>query len=446
MAQGRQTDSFEFSNLHYFEGEVNLLMMDKRPILSIAIPTYNRVNNLKQALSKVLEYTKGMDIEIFISDNASTDETQAYVQEIRQIYPYVGYYRNEANLGLDGNFLNCFNKAKGKYLLMLSDDDILLPGAIEDIFIAIKSNPVFIHLNNYWVHDKSTSRFPERGIVYYSDKNDYLEMMGIFITFTSTLVYNVDLVRQVVDKKRFYGENLLLSHVALETMRNSGKYALITRNCLDTPTSPLSYDLYKTWIYGFEKLIIDTGNACGFDKRRLERLLYHKFKWEILDMVIYWKTRNVDISKWNQKYLWPVISKYQKLNNLYEKVIKSTKTTTECIWQDIQNDRLYDLTNFCRGYSHNYIYGIGYNAEIIYQFLTRNNINIDGAIISDGQEKKPFYDIPVYFLFEIEHDINNKGIILTPNKQVQSEIALNLKSKGCIYNVYEHGFFVMFSK
>ena len=93
-------------------------MMDKRPILSIAIPTYNRVNNLKQALSKVLEYTKGMDIEIFISDNASTDETQAYVQEIRQIYPYIGYYRNETNLGLDGNFLNCFNRAKGKYLWM----------------------------------------------------------------------------------------------------------------------------------------------------------------------------------------------------------------------------------------------------------------------------------------------------------------------------------------
>ncbi len=413
-------------------------------MLSIAIPTYNRVNYLKQSLSKVLEYTKEKDVEIFISDNASTDGTQEYVQKIRQIYPYVGYYRNEANLGLDGNFLNCFNKAKGKYLLMLSDDDILLSGAIEDIFIAIESNPVFIHLNNYWVHDESTSRFPERGIVYYTNKNDYLEMMGIFITFTSTLIYNVDLVRQVADKQRFYGENLLLSHVALETMKNPGKYALITRNCLDTPTSPLSYDLYKTWIYGFEKLIIDTGSACGFDKRRLERLLYHKLKWEILDMVIYWKTRNVDISKWNQNYLWPVINKYQKLNNLYDKVIKSTQMTTECIWHDIQNSRLEDLVNFCHEYSRCYIYGIGYNAEIIYQFLIRNNINVNGAIISDGQEKKAFHDIPIYYFSEIYNKVNEVGIILTMSKQSQLEVLSDLKTKGYLYNVYEHGFYMLF--
>lgn len=75
-----------------------------RPELTIAIPTYNRLNTLKKSLRKALEYSKGKDIEIFVSDNASTDGTKEYINSLKKEYPRLKYYRNEKNLGLDGQF------------------------------------------------------------------------------------------------------------------------------------------------------------------------------------------------------------------------------------------------------------------------------------------------------------------------------------------------------
>lgn len=83
------------------------------PLLTIAIPTYNRLEKLKISLNKILDYTKGHDeIEIFVSDNASTDGTKEYVKDVQKENSNLKYYRNIANLGLDGNFLNCFRRLR----------------------------------------------------------------------------------------------------------------------------------------------------------------------------------------------------------------------------------------------------------------------------------------------------------------------------------------------
>jgi glycosyltransferase involved in cell wall biosynthesis len=93
------------------------------PLITIAIPTYNRAEfYLPQALKSALNQTYP-NLEIIVSDNCSTDGTKAFISGIAD--PRLRYFRHDVNLGSVANFNFCVGQAKGKYLLMLHDDDLI---------------------------------------------------------------------------------------------------------------------------------------------------------------------------------------------------------------------------------------------------------------------------------------------------------------------------------
>jgi glycosyltransferase involved in cell wall biosynthesis len=96
--------------------------------VTIGIPTHNRQNYLKRAVLSALAQTY-RDIEIVVSNNASTDDTLRCMQEIRD--PRLVLLEQSTNIGMVGNFNACLNRATGELFLMLSDDDLLEPTAIE---------------------------------------------------------------------------------------------------------------------------------------------------------------------------------------------------------------------------------------------------------------------------------------------------------------------------
>jgi abequosyltransferase len=102
-----------------------------KPLLTIAIPTYNRAPLLSQSLAVLsVQLQEFPDVELIVSDNASTDETKKVVSEHLERGVNLRYVQNESNFGMDRNFQQCFQFAQGKYFWLLSDDDIALPGSI----------------------------------------------------------------------------------------------------------------------------------------------------------------------------------------------------------------------------------------------------------------------------------------------------------------------------
>ena len=107
-----------------------------RPLVTIAIPTYNRSEGyLRETLASALAQ-RYEPLEIVVVDNASTDATGAYVASVAD--ERVRYARNATNLGVNGNFNACLEQARGTYVLVLHDDDHIDPdfvaccvGAIE---------------------------------------------------------------------------------------------------------------------------------------------------------------------------------------------------------------------------------------------------------------------------------------------------------------------------
>ncbi|CAN1563738.1 WcaA Glycosyltransferases involved in cell wall biogenesis [Burkholderiaceae bacterium] len=92
------------------------------PRLSILIPTYNRCELLDECLKRlVLSGYCNEQCEINVSDNASSDATKNVVSKYN-----VNYQCNEENLGFSGNIEVLLKSAKGKYIIIMGDDDEFL--------------------------------------------------------------------------------------------------------------------------------------------------------------------------------------------------------------------------------------------------------------------------------------------------------------------------------
>ena len=105
-----------------------------RPLLTIAIPTYNRSELLIELLNCLREQIRGQPgVRLLVSDNASTDGTQKVIEEELLRGTQLDYVRNQNNIGPDANFLQCFERATGKYVWIISDDDLLRPGTVATV-------------------------------------------------------------------------------------------------------------------------------------------------------------------------------------------------------------------------------------------------------------------------------------------------------------------------
>lgn len=109
--------------------------------ISICIPQYNRIQYLLKSLSIIQEQTYS-NIEIIISDDCSTDDTESKIKELIPKYKYpIIYSRNGQNLGYDRNYRKCIEYATGEYVFILGNDDTLYSiESIQFLVDFLKSN------------------------------------------------------------------------------------------------------------------------------------------------------------------------------------------------------------------------------------------------------------------------------------------------------------------
>lgn len=116
-------------------------------VISIIIPTYNRVESLKKCIqSLLLQYYIGL--EIIIIDDDSDDRTNEYLETLRQ-YEYISLIFNRNNHGVNYSRNRGIEVAKNDFILFLDSDDFLLEntlGRIRSIIEAHKRTTHFLFL------------------------------------------------------------------------------------------------------------------------------------------------------------------------------------------------------------------------------------------------------------------------------------------------------------
>ena len=110
------------------------------PRITIGLPVYNGEKYLAQALDSILAQTF-TDFELIISDNASTDQTQAISQEYAQKDMRIRYQRNERNIGAAPNYNRVFQQASGEFFKWAAYDDLIAPEFLAKCVEVLEQHP-----------------------------------------------------------------------------------------------------------------------------------------------------------------------------------------------------------------------------------------------------------------------------------------------------------------
>lgn len=123
--------------------------MKQLQLLSICIPTFNRLNYLKESLETLIPQALLHDVEICISSNNSTDGTNQFLKELMSQYNFIKCNFHPHGVSIDENMLSVFSMATGKYIYPLGDDDVIAPGDLEHILKEISSGGDLIVMNGW---------------------------------------------------------------------------------------------------------------------------------------------------------------------------------------------------------------------------------------------------------------------------------------------------------
>lgn len=203
---------------------------DKRSqlLLSLCFPTYCRAPLLDQALRAALrQITPDVqgDVEVVVLDNASTDSTPEVVAGVQRDFPEVQMrsVRRPENLGPDGNFCDAPAQSHGEFVLLLSDDDVLLPGAVTKILSVLREHPDLdaVALNTRPFHHSPDE--PTNGVFrvasdqYLRGRDAALEYLWAHITYLSCIAFRRETVLGQ-DYRAYYGTSLAQCYLFLDAL------------------------------------------------------------------------------------------------------------------------------------------------------------------------------------------------------------------------------------
>lgn len=125
--------------------------------LSLCMPTYNFGRFIGETLESILPQLRP-DIEIVIVDGASTDDTSEVVARYQKRTPQIQYHRLPVKGGIDHDMKQSIELARGKYCWLFSSDDILNPGAIEEMLSKIEEE-IDAYICGFDIYDFNLRKF-----------------------------------------------------------------------------------------------------------------------------------------------------------------------------------------------------------------------------------------------------------------------------------------------
>ena len=103
-----------------------------QPLLSICIATYSRGKFIGDTIDSILSQLSA-GVELIVVDGASPDDTSEVMARYTSRHPDIRYFREQENSGVDGDYDKAVGYATGEYCWLMTDDDLLRPGAVDRV-------------------------------------------------------------------------------------------------------------------------------------------------------------------------------------------------------------------------------------------------------------------------------------------------------------------------
>jgi glycosyltransferase involved in cell wall biosynthesis len=178
-------------------------------LLSICIPTFNRSVSLDRTL-KLLEEEiyVSQEIEIIVSDNASTDSTEEVVTAYLVKMPILRYFRRVENKGFKDNYEFVIGKSQGKYLWVLGDNKLPEKGAIGKLLPLLEREKyALLYMSSTTEKILANSKPTEitcRKPIEYEKGQDLFFNYGTLLQFISTNILLTSLYLEIYERFRSF--------------------------------------------------------------------------------------------------------------------------------------------------------------------------------------------------------------------------------------------------
>jgi glycosyltransferase involved in cell wall biosynthesis len=117
--------------------------MNPDTLVSIGLPVRNAGNRITEVVRSVLAQDH-QNVELVISDNASTDDTEDVCRALAKEDPRIAYHRQAENIGLLNNFMAVIALASGTHFRWIGDDDRLEPAFVSRCLAEFAADPRLI--------------------------------------------------------------------------------------------------------------------------------------------------------------------------------------------------------------------------------------------------------------------------------------------------------------
>jgi glycosyltransferase involved in cell wall biosynthesis len=123
-------------------------------LVSVALPVYNGLPYLKEAVATIL--AQDIEFELIVSDDISSDGSKAAVQALTD--PRVRVLTNQTNAGIFGNLNRCIAVAKGQFIQVFSQDDLMKPGYLASQVRMLQKHPDagLVYGTPDWIDEKGS--------------------------------------------------------------------------------------------------------------------------------------------------------------------------------------------------------------------------------------------------------------------------------------------------
>ncbi len=210
------------------------------PLVSIGIPTFNRVEPLKRAIQSASEQTYAQ-LEIIIADNCSTDTTQLLCTQLAEQDRRIRYIRHPHNRGAIANFRSVLDAATGDYFMWLGDDDWLELNYVEQCARALAENADYALVAGQVQYALEDGQVSDRIALAIAQESRQQRVLHYYATVGDNGIFYGLMRRSVVSGltfQRIMGWDwLLLAAIAFQGKLGSVDSTHITRSytCVDNP-------------------------------------------------------------------------------------------------------------------------------------------------------------------------------------------------------------------
>lgn len=206
------------------------------PLLTLAIPTYNRASYLDLCLKRISEEIAALRedlrclIKVYVSDNASSDDTSSVISQYKALLGEAfESVRNSENIGPDRNIAQCYDSCITPYVWIIGDDDVILPGGLGCVLDVLLGGAIdILYVNKFGFKDRYSDKFIQKercGFLRFDNPLEFSRRTNVLLTFISGMI-----VRRGAGLKyrsELMASNLVQFSWVLPLLREGKRFAII---------------------------------------------------------------------------------------------------------------------------------------------------------------------------------------------------------------------------